>query len=304
MPEDSTFNRNNQQDRENLLIFFQFFELLGDKQKRIIWTLHDLYLKWGHVFIGRDKLAKVIPCCREHISRTTTRLQELGYIKKTRRRRMTNVYHLGKILTNSSLKKQWKEYLSQSGEVTSKVTSRISSEWPPDKPSEVPKTPPPYLPQEVTIRITNTENRFANSCMQRRKIKEAFEGFDFPLQDKITFSRCSDAEIELALIAFGDAAQKGVIKRPVKYMQKCLHLARIGKLNAPRPEKEVPNSLREKEWMSPQDALTFSKYSECEINDALERWKWYSIQPDKEIQNPVGLLHAILKREKMEKRSD
>ncbi len=282
MLKDTTQSSNLQQDTENSLIqLFEFMEDLGDKQRRIIWTFHDLYFKYDHLFIGQEKLASVIPCCRKHINRTISLLCERGYLKKRRRRRMSNVYHLHPILTDPLLKKKWKERHSQIEEVTSKVTSRNHLELPPDKPKEGIKIIPPYLPQ-VDLRNTNTS------------IKEVFKYFDIPMKDKVAFSRYNDQEIEIAfdqLCNFID--QFGAPDNMVKFFQSKLSLARSGDLKLSC--SGVPHHLKVLNY-DDKNIASFVKYSESDFITGYEDFQRYKNRYD--IQNEPAMLHSLIKKRK------
>lgn len=289
MTKDITHQDNLQQDAENYLIFFHLFDSLGPKQKRIVWTLHDLHIKYrGNIFIGQQKLAEVIPCCRKHINRTIAKLTNLGYIKKRRRRRMTNVYELGKILTDPLLKSKWKSCQFQSSQVTSKVTSRID-----DVPYNIndldsKNDPLPYLPQNLNIRNTNRDVPF-------KKIKPIFEDWDWPISDKIAFSKYSDKEIDQAfdqLVGFQE--QGGKVDNVIRFFQAKLHEARKG---IPPKSYGSPPLYLKKLGLPEKDALTFRQYSEADIVFAKERAQWY-LREVGPINNPAGFLHTILKEKR------
>jgi len=282
MPKDNTDLSNLQQDTENSLIqLFEFMDELGDKQRRIIWTFHDLYFRFDHIFISQEKLASVIPCCREHINRTIALLCKKGYLKKRRRRRMSNVYNLNPILTDPLLKKKWKKRHNWSDEVTSKVTSRILTEDYSDKDLDGVKTTPPYIPQ-VNIRNTNVS------------IKETFLDFDIPVKDKVAFSKYSDKEIEIAFNELANFIEKrGSPDNIVKFLQSKLNLARKGQLKletaAPPHHLKVLNC-------DDINISTFVKYSESEFitghEDFLRYKKRYALE------NEPAMLHSLIKKRK------
>ena len=282
MSEYTTDLSNLQQDTNiNLISFFEFMQELGDKQRRIVWTFHDLYFKYDHLFFGQEKLASVIPCCREHINRTISLLCKKGLIKKRRRRRMTNVYQLHPILQDPLLKKKYQEIRNQTGDVTSKVTSRIPLEIPPDKPSGVIKTPPPNLPQ-VEIRNTNAS------------IKEVFRDFDIPHKDKVAFSRYSDSEIEMAFDQLANFIEKrGNPDNFVRFLQAKLDLARKGLLSP--SSVSYPHHLKVLNF-DDKNTSSFVKYSEADFINGYEEFLRYKQRY--KLKNEVAMLHSLIKKRK------
>lgn len=273
---------NLQQDVDFLLIsFFEFMENLGDKQKRIVWTFHDLYFKYDHIFISQEKLASVIPCCRKHINRTVALLAENGYLKKRRRRRMSNVYHLCEILKRKDLKQLWAERHSQSGEVTSKVTSRNCLEDPPDMTLDGINHRPPYIPH-LSTGITEEGNPL---------IKEIFLDFDWSEIDKIQLSRASDDAINYALEQVGNFLEAGNnMRSSFRFIRAKIRDFNEGKIYK---KPEIPSYIKCLGF-SEKDSLTFLKYSLSDIITGRERVLFCEREEGKISDNRPARMHKII----------
>ena len=299
MPKDTIQLDNKQQDVDNNLIaFFQFMEPMGDKQKRIIWTLYDLGQKYYSVFISQKKLASVIPCCPDHVSRTLLKFQNKKYIQIERRgNQKTNIYHLGEILSMKHLKKYWLQYLDNkrfnSPKVESEVESLIFTERPPDKHSDAIKIPPPYLPYFSNI-VIRLEDRNSKSRCASEKIKEAFEGFDWPEKDKILLSRESDECIKYAMDQLCNFIETGEeIGSTLKVFQS--KVTQFKKGNIEFFKRTIPEPLV-KTCLSEKDALTFSKYSTADIITGMERVDWWYKIKKRLPENLPAFLHTVIKQ--------